>query len=73
MDFVEVMRVLRDVQLSASICPDHMPRHSADAGGLQSFAFGYGYIKALILAVNSQVPADAFRRVDASAQEAPPC
>ena len=55
MDLFEVMRVLRDVQFAGSICPDHMPRHSADAGGLQSFAFGYGYIKALIQAVNSEV------------------
>jgi mannonate dehydratase len=55
MDFFEVMRVLRDTQFSGSICPDHMPRHAGDAGGLQSFAFGYGYIKALIQAVNSEV------------------
>ena len=55
MELAEVMRVLRDVQFAGSICPDHMPRHSADAGGLQSFAFGYGYIKALIQAVNSEV------------------
>jgi mannonate dehydratase len=34
-----------------------MPRHPDDAGGLQSYAFGYGYIKALIQAVNSEVRA----------------
>jgi mannonate dehydratase len=55
MDFFEVMRLLRDTQFAGSICPDHMPHHSADAGSLQSFAFGYGYIKALIQAVNSEV------------------
>jgi mannonate dehydratase len=55
MDFFQVMRILRDVQFAGSICPDHMPKHAADAGGLQSFAFGYGYIKALIQAVNSEV------------------
>jgi len=54
MDFFEVLRVLRDVQFAGSICPDHMPRHSDDAGSLQSYAFGYGYIKALIQAVNSE-------------------
>ncbi len=54
-DFFQVMRILRDVQFSGSICPDHMPKHAADAGSLQSFAFGYGYIKALIQAVNSEV------------------
>jgi mannonate dehydratase len=55
MDFFEVMRVLRDAQFAWSICPDHMPHHPGDRGGLQSFAFGYGYIKALIQAVNSEV------------------
>jgi len=30
-----------------------LPRHADDPGGLQAFAFGYGYIKALIQAVNS--------------------
>lgn len=55
MDFLKVMRVLRDTQFAGSICPDHMPRHPDDRGGLQSFAFGYGYIKALIQVVNSEV------------------
>lgn len=55
MDFFEVMRVLRDVQFSGAICPDHMPRHPDDPGGLQAFAFGYGYIRALIQAVNAEV------------------
>ena len=57
MDFFQVMRILRDVQFAGSICPDHMPRHADDPGSLQSFAFGYGHIKALIQAVNSEVPA----------------
>ena len=55
MDFFKVMRILRDAQFAGSICPDHMPRHPDDPGSLQSFAFGYGYIKALIQAVNSEV------------------
>jgi mannonate dehydratase len=54
MDFFKVMRILRDTQFAGSICPDHMPHHPGDAGGLQAFAFGYGYIKALIQAVNSE-------------------
>ncbi len=49
------MRVLRDTQFPGSICPDHMPRHADDSDGLQAFAFGYGYIKALIQAVNAEV------------------
>ena len=50
--------VLRDVQFSGSICPDHMPSHPDDPGKLQAYAFGYGYIediKALIHTVNSEV------------------
>lgn len=54
MDFFQIMRILRDVQFAGSICPDHMPRHADDRGGLQAFAFGYGYINALIQAVNSE-------------------
>jgi mannonate dehydratase len=57
MNFFEVMRVLRDVRFGGAICPDHMPHHPDDARGLQAFAFGYGYIRALIQAVNSEVPA----------------
>ncbi len=55
MDFLQVMRILRDVQFAGSICPDHMPTHPDDPGKLQAYAFGYGYIKALIHAVNSEV------------------
>jgi mannonate dehydratase len=54
-DFFRVMRILRDTQFSGSICPDHMPHHPDDLGSLQAFAFGYGYLKALIQAVNSEV------------------
>ena len=37
------------------IMPDHMPIHSDDPEDRQAFAFGFGYIKALIQAVNSEV------------------
>ena len=57
MDFFQVMRILRDTQFAGSLCPDHMPHHPNDPKSLQAFAFGYGYIKALIQAVNSEVPA----------------
>ena len=57
MDFLEITRILRDTQFAGSICPDHMPRHPDDRGGLQAFAFGYGYLKALIQVVNSEVRA----------------
>jgi mannonate dehydratase len=52
-DFLGVLRILRDTRFSGSICPDHMPVHADDPNGLQAFAFGYGYIKAMIQAVNS--------------------
>jgi mannonate dehydratase len=43
------------MQFAGSICPDHMPHHPDDQESLQAFAFGYGYIKALIQAVNSEL------------------
>jgi mannonate dehydratase len=55
MDFFQIMRILRDTQFSGSVCPDHMPHHPDDPGSLQAFAFGYGYLRALIDAVNSEV------------------
>lgn len=55
MDFSQVMRILRDTQFAYSICADHMPSHPDDPGKLQAFAFGNGYIKALIQAVNSEI------------------
>ena len=55
MDFFKVMRILRDTQFAYSICADHMPSHPDDPGKLQAFAYGNGYIKALIDAVNSEV------------------
>jgi mannonate dehydratase len=55
MDFLKIMRILRDSAFSLSICPDHMPSHPDDPGKLQAYAFGYGYINALIHAVNSEV------------------
>ena len=34
--------------------PDHVPQAANDPGSLQSFAFCYGYIRALIQSVNSE-------------------
>ena len=55
MDFTKVMRILRDTQFAYSICADHMPSHPDDPGKLQAYAYGNGYIKALIDTVNSEV------------------
>jgi mannonate dehydratase len=35
------------------VMPDHMPTHPDDPGGHQAFAFAYGYIKAMIQAVDT--------------------
>jgi len=53
-DFSKIMRILRDTQFSGAICPDHLPGHPDDPGSFQAFAFGYGYIKGLIQAVNGE-------------------
>ncbi len=54
MDFVEVIRTLRDVDYDGMIMPDHVPRHEDPASSLQAHAFAYGYNKALIQAVASE-------------------
>src|SRR5262245_13207571 len=51
MDMLAVMRTLKEVGYSHMVMPDHMPRHDDDPRQDQAFAFGYGYIKALIQAV----------------------
>ena len=51
MDMLAVMRTLKDVGYAHMVMPDHMPRHDDDPRQDQAFAFGYGYIKALIQAV----------------------
>jgi mannonate dehydratase len=48
MNMVEVARTLREVGYDRMVMPDHMPAHADDPGGLQAFAFGYGYIKAIL-------------------------
>ena len=55
MDFLEIIRILRDHQYPGALCPDHMPTHPDDPDKLQAFAFGFGYIKALIQAANAEV------------------
>jgi mannonate dehydratase len=53
MDMLEVMRTLKEVSYPYMVMPDHMPRHPDDPGGLQAFAYGFGYINALIQAVHA--------------------
>jgi mannonate dehydratase len=52
-DFVKAIRVYREVGYSGLLMPDHVPQAPGDPEGLQSFAFCYGYIRALIQATES--------------------
>jgi len=51
-DFVKAIRVYKEVAYPYLLMPDHVPLAANDPGGLQSFAFCYGYIRALIQAVD---------------------
>ena len=53
-DMARAMRVYREIGYDGMIMPDHMPGHADDPRSLQAFAFGYGYIKALIQAVATE-------------------
>ena len=53
MDMAKVMKTLKEVHYQYMVMPDHMPSHPDDPRSLQAFAFGYGYIKALIQAVET--------------------
>jgi mannonate dehydratase len=54
-DYFREMRLFRDFGYEGAFLPDHMPAHPGDPGKLQAYAFGYGYIHALINAANSEV------------------
>lgn len=49
-DFVKAIQVYREVGYPYMLMPDHVPQAPNDPHGLQSFAFCYGYIRALIQA-----------------------
>jgi mannonate dehydratase len=51
-DFVKAIQVYKEVGYSYLLMPDHVPQAPGDPGGLQSFAYCYGYIRALIQAVD---------------------
>ena len=55
MGMVAVMRSLKRVGYSFMVMPDHLPQHADDPQGDQAFAFGYGYIKALLQAVGPAI------------------
>jgi len=52
MDFVRVLRALRDVGYCHGIDPDHVPRSDDDPNSNhQAFAYCFGYINAMIQSV----------------------
>ncbi len=50
-DMLRAARTYKEVGYSGMLMPDHVPSHPDDPGGLQAYAFAFGYIKALIQAV----------------------
>jgi len=52
-DFVKAIQVYREVGYPYMLMPDHVPQAPGDPRGLQSFAYCYGYIRALIQALDS--------------------
>ena len=53
-DFVKAIRVYKEIGYPYMLMPDHVPIAENDPGSLQSFAFCYGYIRALIQSVNAE-------------------
>lgn len=51
-DFVKAIQVYKEVGYPYLLMPDHVPATPGESSGLQSFAFCYGYIRALIQAVD---------------------
>ena len=53
-DMLRAMRVYKEVGYDGMMMPDHVPKISGDPNGSQAFAYTFGYIKALIAAVDSE-------------------
>ncbi len=51
-DLVKAIQVYKEVAYPYMLMPDHVPQAPGDPGGLQSFAYCYGYIRALIQAAD---------------------
>jgi mannonate dehydratase len=52
-DFVKAIQVYKEVGYPYLLMPDHVPEAADDPAGLQSFAYCYGYIRALIQAMQA--------------------
>ncbi len=55
MNMIKLALTLYEVDYPYMLMPDHMPKHPDDPDYLQGFAFGYGYIKAAIQALETFV------------------
>ena len=53
-DMLAALRVYREVGYDGMMMPDHVPQIAGDAGGRQAFAYTFGYIKALIRALEAE-------------------
>lgn len=53
-DMLKAMRVYKEVGYDGMMMPDHVPEIGADPKGCQAFAYTFGYIKALIAAVEAE-------------------
>ena len=54
LDFLKILRVLKEVEYPYMIMPDHVPGHPDPDSRYQAFAFSYGYIKALLHAISTE-------------------
>ncbi|HKI88648.1 MAG TPA: mannonate dehydratase [Draconibacterium sp.] len=53
LDFLEILKVLKEVEYPYMVMPDHVPGHPDPESKNQAFAFSYGYIKALLHAIST--------------------
>lgn len=53
-NMVKAMRVYKEVGYDGMVMPDHVPNMQVPAGREQAFAFEFGYIRALIQAVENE-------------------
>lgn len=53
-DMLKALRVYRDVGYDGMLMPDHVPTIAGDQNRRQAFAYTFGYIKALIQAVDAE-------------------
>jgi mannonate dehydratase len=52
-DMLRALRVYKEVGYDGMVMPDHVPRVPGDPNHYQAFAYTFGYIKALIAAINA--------------------